>query len=1087
MGVDKPLTKAQKFEILRRFELGYKKKSIAKTMNLSLKTVYAHTPIKHVRLTPEQILEAVRLVECGENKAAVARKFGVTGNALTHYTRHVPRGNPQIPPEKKTELIRRALSGEAVTAIARDLEIPRAPAQKMVARALREYRLSAAQKTAIRTARAEGKTLSQIASNLSIPRSVVNSELGNIYDTRYSDEFRKELLRAIEQGETINSATKRLGCSRSMGSQWYAAAVARGEVRACVKPPTKYDDYQLTWITRQDPGLEAWRQLIVGWLNAQKPAFGPAIAGISAFIDRYLIAQNLPKNPSDLLMRGRLLPDFYEVACPKSSGGRDYNRAIYQFFEWVLDSPGFADINNGEPIRNVNLYRNPINLNVRGGDSTVRFTESNKVVLPYYLISELRKRIAQGPNFRDWVWVQGLMGKETISGPANSHDWFEVTEERIDRNDQDCVWRLRRRVNGPPVLEMWSPVCWVHSLFHLQVPVRSGQARMVDSGEADTFIWKGGKFISNSGPLKQGTARRPRQQGVFRRPSPQDEAAGVLISLYFNSNKTADRGKIGANKGFECAWLPMPNLDEDPFYWLVKLRDWQMKYNPIHRLTPWRELKGDVKLSPRSEEQNAEYPDTAFLFRTAENPEHPNWPIGTGVCANAWQRLLAAFELILAEEKLMHPSGVPIQLINPENSRAWSSPHATRTSLITHLVLDGNVPPAIMMKIAGHTRLIMTIYYTKVGLVDIQNAIREGAKKVEETKFETFERDLLSEREERMRDKAVFNAEDWKTVLSINPADRTPLGWLHMHDGICFAGGNTGGEPYTPGCHTGGAVIVAASETKKARHGPVPGGVRNCCRCRWKASGKQHLLGLAATFDNRAYHMHKAKDEAIAAERDRNRVMQDKARVESSSQPYTRMRDLINAGRRHEQAIQKFQELALDVAALHRTIERVMALPDNAEGPTGLAAQGDLITVNMVIDGVESELLQLAQICADVELFPDLDPGVAIFEFAQLLDRAFEREGQPVILACLSEKEKLVAANAIMRELERKANPDNPYLGRQSVVEIMDRGESLEKMLGVKLNSILQLASSGPGSRMSFALRLLKSDLEESNDDNRAS
>jgi len=131
----------------------------------------------------------------------------------------------------------------------------------------------------------------------------------------------------------------------------------------------------------------------------------------------------------------------------------------------------------------------------------------------------------------------------------------------------------------------------VHALIHLQTPARSGQVRMVDSGEADTFIWQDGRFIPNAGPLRQGTARKPHQQGVFRRPSMEYEAQGATVLLYFNTNKTADKGKVGVAKGLECPWPRMPNIDEDPYYWLTKLRDWQIRYNPIERLTPWRETE----------------------------------------------------------------------------------------------------------------------------------------------------------------------------------------------------------------------------------------------------------------------------------------------------------------------------------------------------------------------------------------------------------------------------------------------------------------------------------------------------------------
>lgn len=1061
----KALTDAQKDEIQRRFGAGESKSDIARAMNLGVNCIGHHTPKVRVKvsITEEQIREIVSLVQNGKSKAAVARKLGVARTTVNRHTNHIRLASPETPPEKKTEVVRRALAGDAISAIARDLDINPSVTYRIAQHALHDYELSDSQKSAIQAAWDEGKSSSQIASKLTIPLMIVNQILGIYSGNRYPDEMRESIIRAIESGESSTIVAGRYDLPHQTACEWFNAAVARGAARRPDKLPGKDDDLQFSWITRLDPELGEWRELIVGWFETEKLSFNTARLAVTAFIERYLISANLPKKPADLLQRpqnsGLLLPDFYETGCPKGPSGRRYNAKIYEFIEWVLDSPGFADTDGGEPIRFTELYRNPIDPNAGNGDMGIRNTESTKVVLPYFLVADIRKRIAQGPDFKDWKWVQGLSGYETINGQVKGGDWFPVTEDKIDRDDPDCVWRLRPRVKGSSVLEMWSPVRWVHALVHLQTTTRSGQLRMVDSGEADTFIWQGGQFIPNPGPLRQGSARKQRQQGIFRCPSAEEAVQGVKVSLYFNTNKTADRGKVGAAKGFECPWPQMPNIEEDPYYWLAKLRDFQMKYNSIDALTPWRELKGAAKLSAKTNEQTAEYPDTAFLFRTPENIDHPNWPIGSGECYLAWQKLLAAYEKTLADECIRHPSGEPIELINPMRGTAWSSPHATRVSLITHLILDGDVPPVIMMKIAGHARFIMTIYYTKVGLAGIQSAIKVGSEKIEASKYQTFERDLLGTQTERMREKVVFNAEEWQAVLPANTADRNPLGWLHMHDGICLAGGNTGSDFSAPGCHNGGAAIIAETVAKKARYGPVPGGVRNCCRCRWKAAGKQHLIGLAATYDNRAFHMHKAKDDAIASERERNRLMQDKARVESDNAPYTRIRDLIDAERRHETAMQKFQELAQDVATLHRTIERVMALPDNTDGPSTLAAQGDLITVNMIIEDTNSKLLQLATICADVEFFPDLDSGTAIFEFSQLLDHAFEREGQPMVLARLSEREKLAAANAIMRELERQAHPENSFLGRRIVVEILDRGESLEKILGVKLKDVLQLAN----------------------------
>jgi hypothetical protein len=775
--------------------------------------------------------------------------------------------------------------------------------------------------------------------------------------------------------------------------------------------------------------------------------------------------------PADLLERGRVWPDFVSTICSfgiGSEGAHRYSKVIYQLVEWVLNSPDFASIEDGEVIRLSHLYRNPFKPRADKNPSVSRQIESNKVVLAYYLISDLRKQIAQGPNFIDWTWVIGLAGRETINGQQNAADWFPVSLDQIDRSDPDCVWRVRRREKAPPVLEMWSPVRWVLQLVHLQTTSRTGQARMVDSGEADTFIWKNGEFVPNPGPLKQGTARKPREQGVFRRPSPQDEAMGGKVYLYFNTNKTADIGKVGAELGQVCPWPRMENIDEDPYYWLSKLRDWQIKYNPINHLTAWTELRGNRKLSPQFDERLADYPPTAFLFRPPEYPEMVG-PVSSYESNDAWRKLMAAYEELLLKKGVRNASGKPIELINPETGRPWSSSHATRVSLITHLILDGNIPVELMMKIVGHAHFIMTIYYTKVGLSRIQDAIKGAAAKLDAIKYETFERDLQNTEAERVRDKIVFNTEDWKSVLPVNPADRTPLGWLHLHDGICLAGGNAENLSL-PGCHNGGPLIFVGTQVKKPRYGPVPGEVRNCSRCRWKCAGQEHVPAIAATLNNRSFHLHRASANAIDAERVRNSIMQEKARVESANQPYVRTKELIDAERKYEAAMQTMQHYALDIVALNRLIERIMALPENADGHYALVAQGDAVTLNAVLEEIESEMLVLAGVCADVEIFPDLDPGTAVFEFAQLLDQAFEREGEPLILARLSGKEKLTAANAIMRELERHADPNNPILARRHVVEIMDRKDSLEALLGVKMQDLVKLVDRSDLGKTSLRL-----------------
>ncbi|MDP1732871.1 MAG: VPA1269 family protein [Sulfuritalea sp.] len=1062
-------------EIRRRFDAGEHKKYIAKAMKIHANTVKIYTPRAAMPpLTDNQKKEIVRLVESGKSKPEVARQFGVAPATVSKFTTHVKRKPEAIPKEVKAKLIERAFAGEPLATISRDLKLHRGTVQSIVRRSFDDYLLTEAQKSAILVARADEQTVPQIAAELKIPVMVINKELGIDYGAvKPSDEMREAVVRAVESGETLRSVSKRHGIGTNAIRGWVKAAIACGDAKAPRQFPSKRDDHRFTWITRQDPQLEEWQRLIAAWFEAERPSASAAIYAVSAFIDRYLIGLNLPKKPADLLQRGSVLPDFHETSCPKrSTAGRDYAIRIYKLIEWVLDTEEFADHDDGEIVRLSHLYRNPFNI-VSGTsvDEPKRPPQSGKTVMPYFLISDLRKRIVQGPHFRDWTWVQGLLGRETINGQTNAGDWFGVTEDQIDKNDPDIVWRLRKREENTPVLEMWSPVRWVHALFHLQTPPRGGQARMVDSGEADTFIWNGSEFVPNTGPLRMGTGGTPRAQGVFRQPSQEDADQGARVVLYFNSNKTADIGKSGKDKGYECAWPKLEPLEENPYYWLAKLRDWQMKVNPIKRLTRWNELTGAAKLSARHKDELAEYPDTAFLFRTPEDKEHPDWPLSSSDSQKAWQKLMAAYQDVLAQEGITRPGGEPIELINPINGAAYSSQHSTRVSLITHLILDANVGVEIMMKLAGHARFIMTVYYTKAGLTHIQDAIKVGTEKLEAMKYATFERDLKNASAEQIRQKVVFNTEDWQTVLPANPADRNALGWSHLHDGICLAGGNTSGEATVPGCHNGGPVIRILAK-KTPLYGPVPGGIRNCCRCRWKCSGKEHIRGLAASYDNRSYHFHKQKEIARETEQKRNEIMRDKARVEAAGDPYIRMNALIEVESRHEAAMQKWQELGMDIVAIQRTIERVMDLPDEPGSPTALVANGDLLTLNMVIEETDSELLQLAGVAEDLQIYPNLDAGTAVYEFHELMEHAFETQGHPLPRARLSQQEKLVYLNGIMRELERLANPENPILGRRKVVEIMDRGESLEKMLGVKLKSVLQLADHAV--QKPIPLRLVK-------------
>jgi hypothetical protein len=111
--------------------------------------------------------------------------------------------------------------------------------------------------------------------------------------------------------------------------------------------------------------------------------------------------------------------------------------------------------------------------------------------------------------------------------------------------------------------------------------------------------------------------------------------------------------------------------------------------------------------------------------------------------------------------------------------------------------------------------------------------------------------------------------------------------------------------------------------------------------------------------------------------------------------------------------------------------------------------------VQVGFEETESELLQLAGVCENVEIYPDLEPGKAVFRRSQLLDAVLYRDDLPPVFMLLSEQEQLLAGNAFMRRLAQQMNPENPALGQRQVIRLMDAGLSLSRHFDMDLASLL--------------------------------
>lgn len=828
---------------------------------------------------------------------------------------------------------------------------------------------------------------------------------------------------------------------------------------------TRETDITLGWIERDHPQLDLWRRLAVDWLKGETKGISDKLQAMTAFFKRFLIQQGLPLEPTVFLSRNSALPSFYKLACPDSPQGIKYNNYIHSFLNFILlrDFSELAD--DGQKIISP-AFRNPISRLSKSG--LPKCDESVYSPLPYGYIDELRLMLAAGPNFLDWCWARNALGSEIGSRGRSAPDWFQVRSDQIDRSDPDCVWRERETSNERR-LEMWSPVRWVALLVKLILPLRTSQVRMLDSGEADTWSYRAGVWVLNEGRLAQGSERRPLQLGVFRRNSPFTESNEVASVLYINTNKTADTAKHGPEKGYVLPWAFGGPLHQDVFYWLEKLRNWQEKYNPISRRTSWAQLDGR-HIRAKSEVQLASFSDACFLFRLAEGSESErHMPLSKNSLDKPWFKLLEALELRLTGRSETHSNGLPIQFLPPREQRdrypvtTLFPLHSLRVSLITALALEGLVPFPVLQKLVGHSRLLMTLYYTKPGAAQIRDVLFEAAERLEANKEASIQNFLLDTEHDKLLRTAICNsASSLGSAIPPHPAIRNPAGWMPMHHGLCLVGGNTSENEYIKGsvggCYNGGPPIGA---TGLKKNGPVPGGSRNCVRCRWFVTEPHHLPALVAHFNTLAYLFDESRNACIAHENTLQILKKQKADAEVENQSFGLIDTYRKAERVWESAMKRFSDFAEDLVACWRLIERCKAVLDAPqEESTQLVAAGTIGDVNITFEETESELLQLMGVCENAEIYPDLEPGKAVFRRSQLLDAVLYRDALPPIFMLLSEQEQLLAGNAFIRRLAQQISPENVMLGQREVIRLIDAGMSLSKHFDIELATLLPRTNS---------------------------
>lgn len=793
--------------------------------------------------------------------------------------------------------------------------------------------------------------------------------------------------------------------------------------RKSPKKHGKNGDLMFRHVLTIDPRMAAWVAYAAEYIQTVRENQGPRGVSVEAFLTRYVIRQDQPRDPLEFLKRTTHKPAFIDAlvktkakrwsskaqqgASEKPSLGyiRNNNYAA-DFIDWLLLHKLSVEGAHGERIIPA-VFQNPIERLSAAGIGAP--SETVKNALPMLYIRRLREMLAEGRTFRDWEWAQ------QATDSAGGGDWFIVDPALVNRGDPDCVWRERRpslkdrKNNNLPeiVTEIWSPVRAMAIYVKLEIALRTLQVRFLDSGEGDTwrYVWdaQGGRFELNDTPFASGSEARPSQRGVFHR---QADAKGV--GLFINTNKTADINKPENEKGYVIPWTHVELL-----YWLERLRNWQERYNPVEAAMPWTELEARYFCARPADAILTERSPAFFLFRDprAEGRNRAK-PVLDGTLPTFWYKLLARLESALAQEEEKDTLSNPIRLVDPNGQGTYFPLHALRVSLITGLIMEGGLPIEVVSKlIAGHHSLIQTIYYTKIGIDHMNKLMADAELKMTENEARGHKIFLMRHGRDEINQRFASVSEDGITAAMTQQSE---AGFVFDDKGICPVG--------CAMCDVGGEKL---SEAKgRNDYAPVPGypRERNCIRCRFFITGPAWLHALNAKFNHIAYQANLAAErynsftEQVAALEER------RAESETTGSLFTEAVDMEKKSALLEAETQTLGRWITDLQAVQRLIHRSIELNKNTvKDGVQLVAAGTLFDIQTALTVTKSELHPIEVQCRNATIYPEIDGRQPAIRRSQLLDALLHANNKPLLFSRLSVEQQLQAGNAMMKLIESRA------------------------------------------------------------------
>jgi len=743
----------------------------------------------------------------------------------------------------------------------------------------------------------------------------------------------------------------------------------------------KRSDPFFEWALHYDITVYLWTSFFSTYLELQKSSYNLYRQAFITFLDYLIHYPDITRDPFVYLNINYDIPEEFKKYAinikklPENNTGLSNNLSkLCDFFDWFLIVNCTYDKNYQIIDKN---YKNPIEkISIKNKN----YTETYRNALPSRYLRILEKIITEN----DYKWPKTL-----------KNEWIIHDNERI-----------------------WSPVTTYLILLKLKTPIRTYQLRYLDSGEGDKFYFDYDRWNWEINPNAIYKDQK-NYKGVLKRIV-DNNTQNELVGLYINTNKTKDLNSD--LKGYTIPWE-----NKEIIKIISDLIKWQKKYNPVNKPYKWVDIK-DIQLAKKSRETLKEMGENFFLFRDKFN-QNTEEPIMDSRVQYYWKVLLAELERRTNKERELS-NDKPIFFIEKwlgtKPVVSYYDLHSLRVTNLTALHQVG-VPYTILSKyLAGHSTILMTMYYTKYNQTHISETLNKATKEISLKEQENFNNFIANAKYEELEKNLVYNninALDSISQLNTKSCLTSDIGICPVGENKCLEGGEFLGS-------AGGPSLIYNS---------VENGPKNCIRCRFFITGVPFLLGLISKFNELAINIKEKTNIYKKLEKKYEELFNEKYNCEKESKAFLKWKDLEIADSNYNKYNNELVQLLLDWQSLYNLIEQCKVIQENQikenSSKFNLITNGDIMNINYSIAEC-SEFELYDEVCQSSIFYEGIQPNIANMKRNQIINKMLLNNDIEPYFLFLNEDESLHVGNEFIKLLMMK-------LGKPNAIDVFNDKKKL--------------------------------------------